>query len=72
MKTLSERNKLLLLQGAKTCGSFTEGYHYVVEDLYVDEADEIYKFCEYIDNQIGGAGRANIDTLFLAFKKPQR
>jgi len=68
---LSSRNKTLLLMGAKTTGSFTEGYYYIEESLYLDEADELHTFCMWIDNQIGGAGPVNIDMLWLGFKYPE-
>ena len=71
IKYLSSRNKDLLLMGAKTTGSFLEGFNYVNESLYVDEADELYAFCEYIENEIGGAGPINIDMLWLGFKYPE-
>lgn len=70
-KELSNRNKSLLLEGAKTTGSFVEGYCYIEESLYVDEADELHTFCMWIDNQIGGAGPINIDMLWLGFKYPE-
>ena len=41
---LSNRNKELLLNGAKTIGTFTEGYYYIEESLYSDEANELYSF----------------------------
>ena len=47
---LSNRNKELLLNGAKTTGSFTEGYYYIEESLYGDEANELYSFCEWIES----------------------
>ena len=68
---LSSRNKDLLLMGAKTTGSFLEGFNYINESLYVDESDELYAFCGYIDNEIGGAGPINIDMLWLGFKYPE-
>lgn len=71
IKYLSSRNKDLLLMGAKTTGSFLEGFNYVNESLYVDESDELYAFCEYIENEIGGAGPINIDMLWLGFKYPE-
>lgn len=70
-KELSKRNRSLLLDGAKTTGSFVEGYYYIEESLYCDEATELYSFCEWIDNIIGGAGPANISTLWLGFKYPE-
>ena len=57
--------------GAKQTGSFTEGYHYIYESLYINEADSLYAFCEYIENEIGGAGPINIDMLWLGFKYPE-
>ena len=71
IKYLSSRNKDLLLMGAKTTGSFLEGYCYIEESLYINEADELYAFCEWIDNEIGGAGPINIDMLWLGFKYPE-
>ena len=71
IKYLSSRNKDLLLMGAKTTGSFLEGFDYVNESLYVDESDELYAFCKYIDDEIGGAGPINIDMLYLGFKYPE-
>jgi len=68
---LSEKNKSLLLMGAKTTGSFVDGYYYIEENLYIDEANTIYEFCEYIDNKIGGAGPINIQDLWYAFNHPQ-
>lgn len=67
---LSERTEALLHMGAKTTGSFTEGYHYIVEQLYCDEAEKIWQFCQWIDKVIGGAGPANINTLWNAFNHP--
>jgi len=71
IKYLSSRNKDLLLMGAKQTGSFLEGYYYIEESLYINESDEIYAFCEYIENEIGGAGPINIDMLWLGFKYPE-
>jgi|TARA_B110000459_G_scaffold192782_1_gene230405 hypothetical protein len=68
---LSSRNKDLLLMGAKTTGSFLEGYYYIEESLYVNDADSLHSFCTWIDDIIGGAGPNNIDTLWLGFKYPE-
>ena len=70
-QNLSDRNKSLLLQGAKTTGSFVEGYYYIEESLYINESESLYKFCEWIDNEIGGAGPINIQDLWYAFNHPQ-
>ena len=68
---LSERNKDLLLMGAKTTGSFLEGYYYIEESLYIDESASLHSFCTWIDDHIGGAGPVNIDMLWLGFKYPE-
>ena len=68
---LSSRNKDLLLMGAKTTGSFLEGYYYIEESLYADEANSLHSFCTWIDDHIGGAGPANIDMLWLGFNYPE-
>ena len=60
----------LLLRGAKVTGSFVEGFHYVCEDLYTDEVEDACGFCEWIDKEIGGAGKANINMLYRAYKNP--
>ncbi|MHA1816817.1 MAG: hypothetical protein ACTSX1_12475 [Candidatus Heimdallarchaeaceae archaeon] len=70
MKKLGIRNATLLLMGAKTTGTFDEAYTYVEEELFVDEADTIFEFCEYLDKYVGGAGRNNIEQLFEAFINP--
>ena len=58
----------LLLRGAKTTGSFTEGLNYIYEDLYVDEdIMHLQSFCNWLDTEIGGAGPSNIEDLYFAF-----
>tara|TARA_B100000287_G_C20511672_1_gene733274 strand:+ start:111 stop:377 length:267 start_codon:yes stop_codon:yes gene_type:complete len=58
----------LLLRGAKTTGSFTEGLNYIYEDLYVDEdIMHLQSFCNWLDTEIGGAGPANIEDLYFCF-----
>lgn len=56
--------------GAKMTGTFDGAYSYVEEELYVNEADIILDFCEWIDKEIGGAGANNIEILFEAFINP--
>lgn len=71
MKTLPEYAKLLLLTGASTTGTFTEGYYYVEEGIQVRHSKRLLEFCQWIDDRIGGAGRGNIDMLYAAFSNPQ-
>ncbi|MFW9948526.1 MAG: hypothetical protein ACFFKA_00195 [Candidatus Thorarchaeota archaeon] len=70
MKQLGKRNITLLSMGAKMMGKFIEAYYYIEEELYVNEADTIYRFCEWIDNEIGGASSHNMEQLFKAFINP--
>lgn len=67
---ISENAKYAILEGASINGNFIEAYEYAFEDLYTDEADEVREFCKWIDENIGGASRRNIDNLWLAFKYP--
>jgi len=58
----------LLLNGAKLTGTFNEALNYIYEDLYVTEnVEELQKFCDWLDKEIGGAGPANIEDLYFAF-----
>jgi hypothetical protein len=70
MKKLPVYAKTLLLQGASITGKFTEGYFYVEEQLYCKDAKELFDFCKWIDENIGGAASGNIDMLFSAYKNP--
>ena len=71
MKKLGTRNITLLSHGAKMMGTFLEAYMYVEEELYVNEAETIENFCEYIDKEIGGASSYNMEKLFKAFINPE-
>ena len=70
MKQLPNYAKSLLLQGASTTGTFTEGYFFVEERLQINHSNELCEFCKWIDQNIGGAASGNIDMLFSAFKNP--
>lgn len=70
MKKLSSRTALLLCQGAKATGTFTESVDYQMENWYLDDFDEIDIFARWVDEEIGGAAIGNIKQLFLAFKYP--
>jgi len=71
MKKLTERTKDLLLMGARAMGDFASGLCYIEEQLYIDESPKgLYEFCQFIDNEIGGAGSSNIDLFWLAFNNP--
>lgn len=70
MKKLSERSKIWLLEGSRVTGTMTEGLEYVIEELYMNEIDTLRAFCEWVDTNIGGCSRYNIDMLFNAFINP--
>jgi len=70
MRTLPEYAKTLLLQGASAVGNFTNGFDYIEEQVKVTHYDELRIFCKWIDANIGGASRFNIDMLYAAFKNP--
>lgn len=68
MKKLNERTKALLMQGIGA--NMVESFEFCQESLYVNEAREIYEFCKWVDENVGGCSRYNIDRLFEAWKKP--
>ena len=70
MRKLPSYAKSLLIQGSSVTGNFTEGYYFVEERIYSNDAKELFHFCQWIDNNIGGASRFNIDMLFSAYKNP--
>jgi hypothetical protein len=74
MKTLSERNALLISQGCKMMGSFTEGIIYIQEQLYCKDFKEIDKFVKWLDDNSHRASpempfiESNLPTLFKLSK----
>lgn len=68
---LTERTFELMLEGARMEGTFVDGLDYSMERFYCDEFDEVKAFAKYLDEEIGGAGRANIHVLYLAFCDPE-
>lgn len=60
MERLGERNYALLSQGIKITGSYKEGYFFAEEQLYMDEAETIYNFLCWVeedkDNRCFGSG----------------
>ena len=49
---LSSRNKTLLLMGAKTTGSFLEGYYYIEESQISEISIEQYKIIQKFDSRV--------------------
>jgi len=70
MTKLPNYAKSLLLTGASTTGTFSEGYYFIEEDLRINHVKTLFEFCKWIDKNIGGASKYNIDMLFSAFSNP--
>lgn len=68
MKILSDR--IIALLFPFSMNTMEERYNHCVENLYVNETQEIYEFCKWIDKNIGGCSKHNIKMLFRAFKNP--
>lgn len=49
MKKLTERNYMILREGAKMLGSWTEAFDYGYESFYTDEAETIKDFCQWLE-----------------------
>lgn len=70
-KQLSQHTTAFLLHGASCTGSFIEGLNMIEEELFISEPWELLQdFCEWLDLEIGGGGRANIQQLWRAFQNP--
>jgi len=71
-KHLNQHTQAFLLQGASCTGSFVEGLMMNEEHLLISEPWELLEdFCEWIDVEIGGAGRINIDQLWCSFQNQE-
>jgi hypothetical protein len=71
MKKLPDYAKSLILLGLSTIGNCTDGLCYVEEQIKVRDWQELKDFCQWVDANIGGCSRYNIDMLFSAFKNPE-
>ena len=72
MKKLTERNYMILEENVKSTGDWTTACEYADENLYNTEAKTIRDFCEWLDKNNIGMGRANYEqrfTEYLAVKK---
>jgi len=66
-RPLSECRVYQLLNGMKTYGNAQDAANSVQESFYINEAQLIFDFCKWIDNEIGGCGPINIQELWAAF-----
>lgn len=71
MSQLTQRQKSMILDGARTYGNFTQGLQPFEEYLTPFEAEFLRGFCVWIDQKIGGGGWSNIDLLFDAYSNPE-
>ncbi len=69
LKKLGERNYTLLSQGAKVTGNYLDAYFYAEEQLYLDEAEDIYEFMRWCnaDPENRGWGWGNYEKRFSEF-----
>ena len=72
MKNLTQRNADLLIEGVGMMGTMEEGYGYVEERLYINDADELNNFCVWVDENAGCCASGNIQMLWKAFKNPTK
>jgi len=69
MRTLSKRNQELISRGLKTCGRSMDAYMYIQEELYVDQAQTIYNFIEWLFKIDRPYGPANAQERWKEFKR---
>jgi hypothetical protein len=69
MKNLGERNYLLISGGVNMAGTFDPNviFFYFEESLYVNQADTIWKFLEWVHNSNKFFGRGNYEEVFREF-----
>lgn len=69
MKKLGARNYSILTIGIKATGSYVDGYYMVEEQLYTKEADTIFKFLTWVENDKDnrGFGWGNYEDRFKQF-----
>jgi hypothetical protein len=73
MKTLSVRNQELISRGLKTCGRSMDAYYYIEEELYVNQAEKIFNFFQWlfkIDRPYGPANAQERWTEFMRGDQP--
>ena len=68
MQKITERQALLLTQGAKITGSMVEALQYSFEQFYTtDPIEELEAFCKFVDEEVGGCSMGNIKQLHKAW-----
>lgn len=67
MNKLGKMNYCLFVVGLKSTGSFVEAYNYSLESFRLDEADEIYGFCKWCDDNDKTFGYLNYEERFKEY-----
>lgn len=69
LKKIGERNYALLSIGIKMTGSYKEGYYFAEESLYIGEAETIYNFLCWVeeDQDNRGFGSGNYEQRFKEY-----
>jgi hypothetical protein len=71
MYELGERNYAILENAIKITGNYSEAYYRAEEQLYIDEADTIFKFLNWCqeDTEHRSFGWGNYELRFKEFLK---
>lgn len=70
MHELGERNYALIVQGIKNAGTYDPNkiFFYFEEQLYVNEADQIWDFLEWVnEDKLRGFGNKTYEQRFTEF-----
>lgn len=72
--SLSERNELLISKALRTVGlnDVEDTYAYIVEDLYCDEAKDIYNFLKWLKDNDRPFGRSNSQLRWREYQNSKR
>jgi hypothetical protein len=69
MRKLGERNYLLISQGVKATGTYdpNEMFFFFEESLYINQADTIWNFLEWVHKNGKSFGSGNYEIVFKEF-----
>ena len=72
MEKLGERNCYMISHALKSQGyNFEWAYTYIEEDLYIDEAEEVRMFMEYICNTHMPVTEHTMEEMFQIYKEKE-
>lgn len=61
----------VLIEGTAHTGTLREGFHYSYERFYTsDPIEDIKNFAAWVDDEIGGASKRNVEMLWGYFHNP--